>query len=64
MFGNTVFTLVSIRGSYRYRGIPQTGEIYKASLHNPSLSFRRHYSLAAVGLASLKAAIDQFNTRH
>lgn len=63
-FGNIVATLINIRRLPRYRGIPETGEMYKAFLHNTSVSIRKHYSVAAGGLASaLKAGIDLFNTR-
>lgn len=57
-------TLINTRRLSRCRGIPETGKMYKASLHNTSLSIRKHYSVAAGGLASaLKAGIDLFNTR-
>lgn len=57
-------TLINIRRPSRYREISETGDMYKASVHNTSLSVRKHFSVAAGGLASaLKTGIDPFNTR-
>jgi len=59
-----VASLINIRRLSRYRGILETGDIYKTSSHNTYLSFRKHYSVAAGGLASaLRAGIELLNNR-